>query len=207
VLTNERDIHIAHNNIHIADNTCLPRRRTGPPPNQIWTMSWSGAPRPLRPTTICRGVVDAGANEETGSTAIGWTDDLAGAWPNMGPLEDTMTDAGLEITPDALDGGAVNHYFIDGITGGWLYKNDGTTLITKDTPITAAEGAAGLKFMPLANLNTAAADAFQFTVADVHACSQRLRHRHDDRYGQGHRRHRQRWPQRVAPAPRPSCPC
>ncbi len=62
--------------------------------------------------------------------------------------EHTQTSSGLVITRNAADGDEVTHYKITGITGGTLYKNDGTTQITDGTFITIAEGASGLKFTP-----------------------------------------------------------
>ena len=73
-------------------------------------------------------------------------------------LEDTMTSSGLVISPNATDGAEVTHYRISSITNGTLYKNDGTTVITNGTFITAAEGAAGLKFLP--SLNSTANGSF-----------------------------------------------
>jgi len=66
-------------------------------------------------------------------------------------LEDTQSTSGLVISRNAVDGSEVSHYKITGITGGTLYKSDGTTVITNGDFITAAEGAAGLKFTPSAN--------------------------------------------------------
>ena len=46
----------------------------------------------------------------------------------------------------------MTHFKITGITNGTLYQNDGTTPITNSTFITFAEGNAGLKFTPTAEL-------------------------------------------------------
>jgi VCBS repeat-containing protein len=66
-------------------------------------------------------------------------------------LEDTQTTSGLVITRNAADGAEVTHFKITGIVGGTLFLNDGVTTIANGTFITAAQGAAGLKFTPSAN--------------------------------------------------------
>jgi len=78
--------------------------------------------------------------------------------------EDTRSTDGLVITPDPTDVGSVTHFVIAHITGGTLYKNDGVTQIHEDDRITAAEGAAGLRFMPLPDRNSPAGDSFGFTI-------------------------------------------
>ena len=69
--------------------------------------------------------------------------------------EDTQSTSGLIITANTADGGFTTHYKITGILNGTLFKNNGTTAITSGSYITKAEGLAGLKFTPAANLNTA----------------------------------------------------
>ena len=66
--------------------------------------------------------------------------------------EDTQTTSGLIITRNAADGAGVMFFKITNITGGTLYLNNGSTVIPNDTFITIADGAAGLKFTPTANL-------------------------------------------------------
>ena len=66
--------------------------------------------------------------------------------------EDTQTTAGLVITRNAADGTEVTHFQITSITGGTLFKNNGTTVINDGDFITFAEGNAGLRFTPNANL-------------------------------------------------------
>lgn len=66
--------------------------------------------------------------------------------------EDTQTSSGLVITRNAADNGEVTHFRISAITNGTLFKNDGTTQINNGDFITAAEGNAGLRFTPAANL-------------------------------------------------------
>jgi hypothetical protein len=77
--------------------------------------------------------------------------------------EDVQTSSGLVITRNANDGVEVTHFKITSITGGTLFKNDGTTQITNNTFITAAEGNAGLKFTPTAN--SSANGSFQVQAA------------------------------------------
>ncbi|MEP6911708.1 MAG: Ig-like domain-containing protein, partial [bacterium] len=66
--------------------------------------------------------------------------------------EDTQTTSGLVISRNAADGPEVTHFQITGIANGTLFKNNGTTQINNGDFITFAEGNAGLKFTPGANL-------------------------------------------------------
>ena len=66
--------------------------------------------------------------------------------------EDTQTSSGLVISRNAADGAEVTHFKITSITNGTLFKNDGVTPIPNNSFITFAEGNAGLKFTPGANL-------------------------------------------------------
>ncbi|MGL4400502.1 MAG: Calx-beta domain-containing protein [Luteolibacter sp.] len=78
--------------------------------------------------------------------------------------EDTQSASGLVITANTADGGLTTHYKITGILNGTLFKNNGTTTIPSGSYITKAEGLAGLKFTPAANLNTTNTPAgFGFT--------------------------------------------
>ena len=83
---------------------------------------------------------------------------------NATTAEDTQTASGLVIARNAVDGAEVTHFKITAITGGTLFKNNGTTVINSNDFITFAEGSAGLKFTPSANLNTPAGNAFSFAV-------------------------------------------
>ncbi|MBF0147079.1 MAG: cadherin domain-containing protein [Magnetococcales bacterium] len=83
--------------------------------------------------------------------------------------EDVQTTAGLVITRAGVDGDEVTHVQIKNIVNGILYKKDGTTRINEGEFITIAEGNAGLKFTPGANLNSAGGTtAFGF---DVHGAT------------------------------------
>ncbi|WP_221762991.1 VCBS domain-containing protein [Chlorobium phaeovibrioides] len=70
---------------------------------------------------------------------------------NASTDEDTQTASGLVISRNAADGSETGYFKITAISGGTLYKNDGTTAINNGTFITYAEGNAGLKFTPSAN--------------------------------------------------------
>ena len=70
---------------------------------------------------------------------------------NATTTENMQTTSGLVITPNATDAGFVTYFQITNITGGTLYQNDGVTAIANGAFITAAQGAAGLKFTPTAN--------------------------------------------------------
>jgi hypothetical protein len=52
------------------------------------------------------------------------------------------------ISRNPADGAEVTHFKITGITGGLLFKNNGTTPINNGDFVTFAEGNAGLKFTP-----------------------------------------------------------
>ena len=60
----------------------------------------------------------------------------------------TQTTSGLVISRNPADGAEVTHFKITGITGGALFKNNGTSPINNGDFITFAEGNAGLKFTP-----------------------------------------------------------
>ena len=77
--------------------------------------------------------------------------------------EDTQTSSGLVISRNAADNGEVTHFKISAITNGTLFKNNGTTQISNGDFITFAEGSAGLRFTPAANLFSPAS-SFSFNV-------------------------------------------
>ncbi len=78
--------------------------------------------------------------------------------------EDTQSGSGLVISRNVADSAEVTHFKITGITGGTLFKNNGTTVVNINDFLTFAEGNAGLKFTPGANLNTPAGNTFGFTL-------------------------------------------
>jgi len=66
-------------------------------------------------------------------------------------VRNAFNKTGLVITRNSVDGNEVTHYQITAITGGTLFQNDGVTAILTGAFITAAQGTAGLKFLPTAN--------------------------------------------------------
>ena len=66
---------------------------------------------------------------------------------NITTLEETQSGA-IVLNRNANDGAEVTHFKISNISGGTLYKNDGTTVISANSYITFAEAQAGLKFTP-----------------------------------------------------------
>jgi Peptidase family M23/Beta-propeller repeat/PKD domain len=70
---------------------------------------------------------------------------------NATTTDNTQTTSGLVVTPNAADAAFVTNFQVTNITGGTLFKNDGTTVINNGDFITVAEGAAGLKFTPATN--------------------------------------------------------
>lgn len=77
--------------------------------------------------------------------------------------ENTQTTTGLVISRNAADGAEITHFKITGINNGTLFQNDGVTVIGNGDFITSAQGNAGLKFTPPANLNSPGS-SFGFTV-------------------------------------------
>ncbi|MDX1965456.1 MAG: hypothetical protein SFX18_20085, partial [Pirellulales bacterium] len=65
--------------------------------------------------------------------------------------EDTLSMGGLVISRNPVDGAEVTHYQITSITNGTLFLNDGVTVVTNGSFITATQGAAGLRFLPSTN--------------------------------------------------------
>jgi hypothetical protein len=65
--------------------------------------------------------------------------------------EDTLTPIGVIITNSDTD---VTYFKITNIIGGTLYKSNGSTIVSNGTFVSKAEGIAGLKFLPSANLNS-----------------------------------------------------
>src|SRR5205823_3467864 len=83
---------------------------------------------------------------------------------NSSTNEDVQTTTGLVISRNAADGNEVAFFKITSITNGTLFKNDGTTSISNNQFITFAQGNAGLKFTPNANLYSSVS-TFSFDVA------------------------------------------
>jgi hypothetical protein len=102
---------------------------------------------------------------------IGTTVDV-GAWEafNFEPAitaattdEDVKSSTGLIISANTGDGGLTTHFKITAILNGTLYHNDGSTAITAGSFIAKTQGAAGLKFLPGANLNSVNTTNFGFS--------------------------------------------
>ncbi|MFO0870719.1 MAG: M36 family metallopeptidase [Pirellulales bacterium] len=83
-------------------------------------------------------------------TPVGDTPQVA----NVTTLEDTLS-AAIVLSRHASDGSEVTHFRVSNITGGTLFKNDGTTPIASGDFLSYAEGQAGVKFLPAANSNVA----------------------------------------------------
>nr|WP_320051339.1 DUF4347 domain-containing protein [uncultured Desulfuromonas sp.] len=92
-------------------------------------------------------VAEAGVSLGTTITPIGDTPSVT----NAATDEDVQTSSGLVVSRSAVDGAEVTHFKITNISGGTLYKNDGTTQISNGDFITFAEGQVGLKFTPTAD--------------------------------------------------------
>ncbi len=73
---------------------------------------------------------------------------------NASTVEDTQTTSGLVISRHTDDGLEVTHFKITAISGGDLFQNDGVTPISDGAFILVAQGNAGLKFTPAANVTT-----------------------------------------------------
>ena len=69
---------------------------------------------------------------------------------NATTSENVQSSSGLVITPGSVDTSLITDFQITGITGGSLFVSDGVTPVTNGMFITAAQGAAGLKFTPTA---------------------------------------------------------
>ncbi|HEX4146564.1 MAG TPA: hypothetical protein VHY91_23890, partial [Pirellulales bacterium] len=77
--------------------------------------------------------------------------------------ENVQTTSGLVITPG--DTGA-QFFQVTDITGGTLFQADGTTAVTNGSFITAAQGAAGLKFTPTTGSLSAGSFVVQGSTTD-----------------------------------------
>jgi hypothetical protein len=72
---------------------------------------------------------------------------------NASTTVNTQTTSGLVISRNAVDSTEVTNFKITNITGGTLFKNNGSTQINNNDFITFAEGNAGLKFTPALDSN------------------------------------------------------
>jgi CSLREA domain-containing protein len=100
------------------------------------------------------------------SSSLFLTVNPTGDAPSVTPSttnEDTQSVSGLVITPNPVDGGEVTQFLITNIQNGTLFRSNGVSPISSNSSITLAEGSAGLKFTPAANLNSSSSN-FGFTV-------------------------------------------
>src|SRR5205085_6807860 len=99
----------------------------------------------------------------TATITVGSVGDPPGV-TNATTSEDTQTSSGLVITKNAADGVDITVFKITNMTNGTLFQNNGTTQINNGDFITIAQGNAGLKFTPNANLYSNVS-TFSFDVA------------------------------------------
>ncbi len=108
---------------------------------------------------------------ETASIDVIGTAQYAPVVTDASTNEDTMATNGLVITPNT-DDTDVTHFKIVDITGGTLYKSDGSTDIADDEIISLAEGATGLQFMPTAeSVANGSFNVYAATTADGYGLS------------------------------------
>jgi uncharacterized repeat protein (TIGR01451 family) len=88
---------------------------------------------------------------------------------NASTTVNTQTTSGLVISRNPSDGAEVTNFKITNITGGTLFKNNGTTPINNGAFITFAEGNAGLKFTPALNSNANGSFQVQASVSNSDA--------------------------------------
>ncbi|MGB8957118.1 MAG: Ig-like domain-containing protein, partial [Tumebacillaceae bacterium] len=113
------------------------------------------------------GTTNGATDPQTKQATVSFQVDPLADIPNVTSVttaEDTPTTSGLVITPNDADGTSVTHFLISNIQNGTLFMNDGTTQINNGDFITKAQGEAGLKFLPSADLNSTAGDTFSFDV-------------------------------------------
>ncbi len=104
---------------------------------------------------VISGTVDIGAYE-----AFAFEPTISAATTD----EDVKSSAGLVITANPADDGLTTHYKITKIVNGTLYLGDGITVISSGSYISKADGLAGLKFLPAANLHLGNTPGFGFSV-------------------------------------------
>src|SRR6185295_9600108 len=88
---------------------------------------------------------------------------------NASTTVNTQTTSGLVISRNPSDGAEITNFKITNITGGTLFKNNGTTQINNGTFITVAEGNAGLKFTPALNSNADGSFQVQASISNSDA--------------------------------------
>ncbi|HKO45252.1 MAG TPA: choice-of-anchor Q domain-containing protein [Pyrinomonadaceae bacterium] len=144
-----RDVNINANLPDATGSRCL---AITPEPNQFGS------------TTVTLTLTSTSGRSVTDSFVL--TVNAMGDAPSVTPAstnEDTQTTSGLVITPNALDSSEITQFRITNILNGTLFHSNGFSTISANSSITRAEGAAGLKFTPAADLNSSSS-SFGFTV-------------------------------------------
>ena len=145
----------------LADNTTVVTANTNYTISQIQGMQFKpaangyGGPYPFTLTVTDNGESYSGLDPKSITQSLNITVNAVADTPsvtNATTNEDTQTTSGLVLDRNAADGAEVAYFKIGQIRNGTLYKNDGITQITNEQFITYAEGHAGLKFKPNANL-------------------------------------------------------
>lgn len=99
-------------------------------------------------TAPVSGVHDVTISEGQPINGRGFGNRAAATVASAGTLEDTLSN-NIVITPPTSLG--VSHFRMSGISGGTLFKSDGTTFINNGDFITVAEGQSGVRFLPSIN--------------------------------------------------------
>ena len=153
-VTHYRITNITHGTVFLADGT------TAVGSGGFITVAQGAAGLKFTPASNFFGTASFDLQASTSASAGGLGGAIVTATITVSALADTpsvtpattkaqvKTTSGLVITPNAGDGAEVTHFKITSITSGTLYQADGTTAIAGNAFITAAQGAAGLKFMP-----------------------------------------------------------
>ena len=111
-------------------------------------------------TYVVRVGATAGAGDYVLQAELSVTPSVTNASTN----EDTQTTSGLVISHESLE---VTHFKITNVTGGTLFLNNGTTMISNGTFITFAQANAGLKFTPSLNSITTGHFTVQASTSNV----------------------------------------
>ncbi len=93
--------------------------------------------------SVSEGVNSANATIALAITAVAHTPSIT----NAKTVINQETSSGLVIARNAIDGPVVSYFQITGITGGTLFDQNGNAILNGDF-VTAAQGSAGLRFMP-----------------------------------------------------------
>jgi hypothetical protein len=145
----------------LSDNTTIVAANTAYTLQQIRDMQFKpapngyGGPYPFTFTVTDNGTTRGNADPKSITESLNITVTPVADTPsvtNATTNEDTQSVSGLVLERNAADGAEVTYFKITNIDHVTLYQNDGVTQITNNQFITYAEGHAGLKFTPNANL-------------------------------------------------------